>query len=197
MRGSPIRSRLVILLKRSSRASSSTGKYFLMRPPPRRRRRCATVATPKPIEPGPAMPPASSISFWSAAWCATARSTSSGVSMSDWIIISPSRQSSNSSCRMKVKRADRRGVGDAARVVQVERVRGDEVRDEHPVDADELLDRQLRRLGFGQRVDEADHGVVGGHASAGRGSSRAARGAACARAPRATRACSSACRAAS
>ena len=48
------------------------------------------------------MPPASSISFSSRAWCAAARSTSSGVSISDCSSISPSRQSSNSSCRMKL-----------------------------------------------------------------------------------------------
>jgi hypothetical protein len=58
------------------------------------------------------------------------------------------------------QRADRRGVGDLARVVLVERVRRDEARDVHPVDADELLDRQLGRLGLGERVHEPDHRVV-------------------------------------
>src|SRR6185369_4944886 len=55
-----------------------------------------------PMEPGPAMPPAVNISFSRRAWCAAARSTSSGVSINDCSIISPSRQSSNSSCRMKL-----------------------------------------------------------------------------------------------
>ena len=47
------------------------------------------------------MPPAASNSFSSRAWWAAARSTSSSVSMRDWMSISPSRQSSNSSWRAK------------------------------------------------------------------------------------------------
>ena len=49
--------------------------------------------------PGPAMPPAASISFCSLAWCAMARSSSASLWMRDCNIISPSRQSSNSSAR--------------------------------------------------------------------------------------------------
>ena len=61
----------------------------------------------------------------------------------------------------ELERADRGGVGDLARVVQVVRVRGDLVRDQHPVDADELLDRELGRFGLGHGVDEGHDLVVG------------------------------------
>ena len=62
--------------------------------------------------------------------------------------ISPSRQSSNSSCRANLSE---RIVGASVivrRVVQVVRVRRDDVRDQHAVDADELLDGELGRLGL-------------------------------------------------
>ena len=44
----------------------------------------------------------------------------------------------------------------------MERVRGDLARDEDAVDADELLDRELGRLGLAHGVDELDHRVVRG-----------------------------------
>ena len=58
------------------------------------------------------------------------------------------------------ERPDRRRVGDPAGAVEVVRVRRDEARDQHPVDADELLDRELRRLGLADRVHERDERVV-------------------------------------
>ena len=111
------------------------------------------------------MPPAATISFSSFTWWAAARSTSSALSISDWMSISPSRQSSKLVLEDELERADRGGVGDLARVVQVVRVRRDLVRDQHPVDADQLLDRQLGRLGLGHRVDEGHELVVGGSVS--------------------------------
>ena len=63
----------------------------------------------------------------------------------------------------ELERADRRRVGDRRRVVEVVRVRRDLVRDQHPVDADELLDRELGRLGLGHGVDERDELVVRRH----------------------------------
>ena len=61
----------------------------------------------------------------------------------------------------ELQRPDGRCVGDRRRVVEVVRVRGDLVRDQHPVGADQLLDGQLGRLGLGHGVDEGDHLVVG------------------------------------
>ena len=63
----------------------------------------------------------------------------------------------------ELERPDRRRVGDRRGVVEVVRVRGDLVGDEHPVDADELLDREVGGLGLGHRVDERDELVVRGH----------------------------------
>src|SRR5262249_58124152 len=57
-----------------------------------------TAPSPDPMEPGPVTPPAATINVSSRAWWRAARSTSSGASMSDWMSISPSRQSSSSSC---------------------------------------------------------------------------------------------------
>src|SRR5437667_6518540 len=51
-----------------------------------------------PMLPGPVMPPAASTSCSRSRWRFAARSTSSGVEASDCSSISPSRQSSNSSC---------------------------------------------------------------------------------------------------
>jgi hypothetical protein len=81
LRGSAIRSRIVIWLNRLSRASSSTGKNFLMTEPSLLRvllvllvRRAAVGRTlgeevpAEPIEPGPAMPPASTMITSSFAW---------------------------------------------------------------------------------------------------------------------------------
>ena len=45
-------------------------------------------------------------------------------------------------------------VGDPARAVEVVRVHPDEARDQHPVDADELLDRELGRFGLADGVHE-------------------------------------------
>ena len=96
----------------------------------------------------------------SLAWWSAARSTSSGVSISDWISISPSRQSSNSSWRMNLSE---RIVG--ASVIGLVLLRWyvyarDLARDQHAVDADQLLDRELGRLGLGHGVDEGDQLVV-------------------------------------
>ena len=60
----------------------------------------------------------------------------------------------------ELERADRRRVGDRARAVQVVRVHGDEPRDQHAVDADELLDRVLGRFRLADRIHEGDERVV-------------------------------------
>ena len=59
-------------------------------------------ATGSPRLPGPAIPPDARHNTSSSCWRRLARSTFSGVSSSDWISISPSRQSSNSSCKREV-----------------------------------------------------------------------------------------------
>ena len=100
-----------------------------------------------PIEPGPAMPPASTISFSSRAWWAVGPVDLVGrldQRLQQHLAIAPVVELV---LQDELQRADRRGVGDLARVVEVERVRGDEVRDEDPVDADQLLDRQLGSSG--------------------------------------------------
>src|SRR5262249_462424 len=60
----------------------------------------APASSPVPMLPGPVMPPAATISCSSSRCRLAARSTSSGEVISDCKSISPSRQSSNSSCRM-------------------------------------------------------------------------------------------------
>src|SRR6202008_260244 len=66
------------------------GQHFLHRP--------FSFASVPPRLPGPAMPPEARTRASSSLWRFIARSTLSGESMSDWSSISPSRQSSNSSC---------------------------------------------------------------------------------------------------
>ena len=114
VRGSAMRSLMGTRMNRSSRARSSTGKVFLM-PSLLGVDVCVGVADAartgdtaggqhQLLELGSGVP--------------FARSISSGVSMSDWRIISPSRQSSNSSWRREVDRADRGCVGDRRGVVR-------------------------------------------------------------------------------
>src|SRR4029079_9722491 len=57
-----------------------------------------TSCAGSPRLPGPAIPPDASASCSSSCWRRPALSTLSGVSSNDWMSISPSRQSSNSSC---------------------------------------------------------------------------------------------------
>ena len=62
----------------------------------------ASLRFRRPMLPGPAMPPDASTASRAPAAGGPARSTFSGVSISDWSSISPSRQSSNSSWRMNL-----------------------------------------------------------------------------------------------